>query len=239
MMCNNKTQRGRLIVIESLGDNYGKTTIVRHLEKSLPKSISLSFPNDNSHLGHAIRMHLSEKVKPLTELSPLIVSSMFLTEMAVTFEQKIYNLLDLGYDVILDRYYLSTAIYETAINEIQISNKTKKRYVELNSDLFLHELQTQISDIYNLPVPTLTVVLTDNFGVCDTDTKTVNEFDKNKDLQKLTKEIGRRILDSNNKLINVGEILELNISSTNKVRYTVEHNISKVLEKLDNIVERE
>lgn len=54
-------KRGRLIVLESLGDNYGKTTIVKHLMEKLNNTKTLSFPNNETYLGHAIRQHMSDK----------------------------------------------------------------------------------------------------------------------------------------------------------------------------------
>ena len=101
----------------------------------------------------------------------------------------------------------------------------------LNSDVicdYLDKLNMIIFDILNLIKPDVTIVLTDEYGVCEHDIKVENELDNNTRLQTLTKEVGRFVLNGQCK-IDLGKVYTLNISDVDCVRYTPEYNVSKIL----------
>lgn len=164
----------------------------------------------------------------------MTVASMYLTEMSVTCQITINKLLDEGHDVVLDRYYLSTLIYETSIEILQLHKQGKPVQVGDNYIRdYLHKMNYLIFGVLNLPTPDITIVLTDPFGVCETDTKYENELDRNTGLQRLTKQVGKYMISGDQDIVKLGKLYTLNISDEDRIRFLPQRNVDLILELLD------
>ncbi|MBI4566628.1 MAG: dTMP kinase [Planctomycetes bacterium] len=105
--------RGRLIVVEGV-DGAGKTTQIRLLERSLGRRrrlIRLREPG-GTRLGERIRRLLldirHEEMAPVTEVL------LYMAARAQLVEEQIRPALRRGANILLDRYYHSTAAYQGA-----------------------------------------------------------------------------------------------------------------------------
>ena len=215
-------KKGKLIVIESLGDNYGKTTIANELKSRLENSSIYSFPSHLNPMGLFINEMLITGDINLLEMDQEFLSSIYLYDFKMVYDIYIKNDLDRGKDVILDRYYFSTLVYQTAINELQ---------GKYDGEEFYKNMVNFIDKYLKLPRPDNIVVLVDTHGASrDMDNKN-DQFERNEDLQNLVKIIGKKVTLDNN----FNNLTYLDISDTHGKRKPLEYNVCKVLEliKLD------
>jgi dTMP kinase len=100
--------RGKLIVLEGI-DKSGKSTQAKLLQKHVPNSVLLSFPNRSNATGSLIHSYLQSKQELENHCIHLLFSATRWED-----KDKILSYLEQGIHVILDRYVTSGWVYSIA-----------------------------------------------------------------------------------------------------------------------------
>lgn len=115
--------RGKLIVIEASNDRLGKTTLTNALIEALKELgeevVFYHFHDRNVLTGQYIDKLLQpDSPIDIKTLDPEFVANLYLLDMAMKNKQ-IEDDLNAGKYVILDRYYMSTIIYESTMAALE------------------------------------------------------------------------------------------------------------------------
>lgn len=215
-------KRGKLIVIESLGDNFGKTTISEGLKDRIDNSSLFNFPSDLTPAGIFINDSLKSSKINLLEIDPKFLAFLYLIDFKIVYEKHIKPELASGNDVILDRYYFSTIVYESALNEIQGN---------VNRLEFINYVRNSAEVYHGLPIPDIMFILEDPFEASNEYKEKKDTFEGSSKLQHKVRDIGEYVI-SKNMFPNIDK---LNISGEDGIRYTVEENLSRIINKLEEL----
>ena len=125
---------GKLFVIEG-PDGSGKSTMVSHLikrlsEKNIPIE-DIALPNPDCILYKEIREYLTKQ-----DLDIDVLQSMMIDNMRDCFEDIIIPKIESGINIILDRWAVSTIIYNTVKN----GNLIKKEFLTKDNEIDLERV---------------------------------------------------------------------------------------------------
>lgn len=141
--------QGKIIVIDGM-DGCGKQTQSELLlQKLLDKNYKVklfSFPNYDDDSSYFVKKFLNEDYKDID--NPYMSTLFFSIDRGITFFRDIKKYYDKGYYIILDRYYISNALYHIP----QLDSQYKK--INYISYLGIVEL-----DGLNLPKADITIIL--------------------------------------------------------------------------------
>ncbi|MBN0970888.1 dTMP kinase [Mycoplasma phocoeninasale] len=118
-----KTNRGKFIVIEGM-DGAGKTTILKMLEKYLVKNKKQNNFVFTREPGSSFSKE-AEKIRSLilengNEFSPMVDALLFATSRRINLEKGIWPSLEAGKNVISDRYWTSSYVYQGILGGIGV-----------------------------------------------------------------------------------------------------------------------
>lgn len=99
-------RKGKLIVIEGC-DGAGGETQVKLLKEKMPACLFFQYPDYNNEIGKMIHRFLHRELEVDTNTQFLL----YATDM-VKDTPKVKSALDEGRDVIMDRYFFSTMVYQ-------------------------------------------------------------------------------------------------------------------------------
>lgn len=149
------------IVIEG-ADGVGKTVQAKRLAIALREKgldvIETREPTNRSPVGALIRQLLSEPAPP-SGLDWRMMTMLFTADRAWHVENIIRPALDIGQTVVCDRYYLSTAVYQTAPLWLAASKAKTEWDLQVATDLFRAAGQWIMEANQWCPVPDMTVIL--------------------------------------------------------------------------------
>lgn len=127
-------KKGKLIVVEGACDGIGKTTQYQmlrdHLINDGHRIVCHHFPTYGEYQGTLVEKYLADEFGFPRELSPYFVNSLYATDRAVTWHQKLKPLYDKGHTILLDRYTPSSIIYQSALIEDEKEKKNFFHFVE-------------------------------------------------------------------------------------------------------------
>lgn len=127
---------GQIFVLEG-GECSGKTTIARYLESQIDNMVYLREPGGNE---------VCEKIREVivnNEMSPWAELLLFMASRADLIENTIKPLILSGKNVILDRFHLSSMVYQGAVRGIGYEN-----VLDMHVDLFRKMGIFEINKIY-------------------------------------------------------------------------------------------
>lgn len=133
--------KGRLIVIEG-GDGSGKATQTKLLQKHLQDNKlpykTLSFPQyKNTFFGKTIARILKGEIAPLKNMNPYLFSMVYAMDRAEA-KDKMYQWLNNGRIVVLDRYVSSNMAHQTG----RLPKKEQSKFLK-----WLDELEYKINNV--------------------------------------------------------------------------------------------
>ena len=154
--------KAKFIVIEG-ADGVGKTVQSKLLAAALREQgldvVETREPTNVSPIGPLIRKLLSEPAHPYNKLDWRAMTLLFSADRAWHVANIIQPALDSGQTVICDRYYLSTAVYQTAPLWLAASYTKTERELQHATDLFRAAGQWIMEVNQWCPVPDLTLIL--------------------------------------------------------------------------------
>ncbi len=108
----------RLIVIEGACDGIGKSTqfnlLKDHLNRDGRKVVSHHFPSYGTYHGEAIEKYLKGEYGSIKELSLYFVHSLYAVDRAIVWNSVLKKEYENGSTILLDRYTISSMIYQSA-----------------------------------------------------------------------------------------------------------------------------
>jgi len=106
---------GRLIVIEGL-DGSGKATqsklLTQYFSERGEDVLQISFPDYESESSALVRMYLSGKAGPVSEVNAYAASSFYAADRYISYQTHWKNKWEAGYTIIADRYTTSNAVHQ-------------------------------------------------------------------------------------------------------------------------------
>ncbi|AXE60769.1 dTMP kinase [[Mycoplasma] phocae] len=119
-----KTNRGKFIAIEGM-DGAGKTTILKKFEEYLKKNKKQKDFVFTREPGSSFSKE-AEKIRDLilengNEFSPMVDALLFATSRRINLEKGIWPALESGKNVISDRYWTSSYVYQGILGNIGVS----------------------------------------------------------------------------------------------------------------------
>ncbi len=139
---------GKFIILEGL-NGCGKTTQAHHLCRKLPASY---FHELGSHSTSSFP-NLLKRLLHMDDLSE-VTEQYFITGSRSRNLQYVQHMLDLGANVVYDRYVYSSHIYSH--REVQYQPETTDAVWDLHNTIKVWDLHDTIK---NNPVPTVTIIL--------------------------------------------------------------------------------
>lgn len=141
--------KGKIIVIDGM-DAVGKNTqsilLCKKLQEQGHKVKLFSFPNYQDDSSFFIKKFLNGEYKDIN--NPYTISLFYAVDRAITFIREIKEKYDQGYIIILDRYYISSILY-------QLHNL--KEYTD--KMLYMQYIGIVEVEGNKLPIPDMTIIL--------------------------------------------------------------------------------
>ena len=133
--------KGKLIVIEG-GDGSGKATQTELLKKYFAskkiKTKSISFPQYKStFFGKTIARVLRGEIAPLHQINPYLISMVYAMDRAEA-KDKLYQWLNSGNLVVLDRYVSSNMAHQTG----RLPKKERSKFLK-----WLEEMEYKVNNV--------------------------------------------------------------------------------------------
>lgn len=127
-----KEKQGRLIVVDASNDRIGKTTfcnkLIKRLEDQGRTVVTKHFPDETGVTGQYIINLLSPDTPVNIKDQPYqFVSRLYIIDFK-SYSNWILSELAKGHDVLLDRYYTSTLLYESTIARVNNEASTDKAF---------------------------------------------------------------------------------------------------------------
>ena len=158
-------KKGKIIVFEGLDYSFKETNskkLYQYIKENITEKVKLiSFPNYESDSSYFVKEYLKGSYGDLNDINPYTTSLFYLLDRYDTVKkEKIKELIDEGYYIILDRYTGSNLIFQSAKidqiydNELR-SNIEKIKYLSWikNIEYKICELPEENTTIYmNMPV---------------------------------------------------------------------------------------
>lgn len=158
-------KKGKIIVFEGLDYSFKETNskkLYQYIKENITEKVKLiSFPNYNSESSYFVKEYLKGNYGELNEVNEYTTSLFYLLDRYDTIrKEKIEELLDQGYYIILDRYTGSNLIFQsTKIDQRYedpiVSNIFKMGYLKWIKDLEYNKCKLPQPDIIiymNMPV---------------------------------------------------------------------------------------
>lgn len=158
-------RKGKIIVFEGLDYSFKETNskkLYQYIKDNITEKVKLlSFPNYNSESSYFVKKYLKGEYGELNKVNERLSSLFYLLDRYDTIkEEKIEELLEQGYYIILDRYTGSNLIFQsTKIDQIydnsDVCNIFKMNYLKWikNLEYDICELPKADITIYmNMPV---------------------------------------------------------------------------------------
>ena len=124
----------KLIVIEGACDGIGKSTqfnlLKDHLNRDGKRVVSHHFPSYGTYHGEAIERYLKGEYGSIKELSEYFVHSLYAIDRAIVWNFKLKKEYENGSIVLLDRYTISSMIYQSAMMDNLWDVRDFAKYVE-------------------------------------------------------------------------------------------------------------
>lgn len=140
-------KNGKLIVIEGACDGIGKTTqynmLKDHLEKDGLKITGHHFPSYDTYQGEPTVRYLKGEFGAPNELSPYFINSLYAIDRAITWRKDLKELYEQGNIILLDRYTISSLIYQSALIE---DIEEKKKFIDYVIDFEYNKLEIKQPD---------------------------------------------------------------------------------------------
>jgi len=133
--------KGKLIVLEGSCDGIGKSTQYQKLYDRLISEgyevIRHHFPSYNTPQGHGVESYLKGEFGHINDLSPYFINSLYAHDRAVTWYSFLKHEYEAGKIILLDRYTISSLIYQTA-NIEPLSRR--QEFIDYLADFEYHKL---------------------------------------------------------------------------------------------------
>ena len=127
-------KHGMLIVMEGACDGIGKSTQFKKLYDKLVSDgytvVSHHFPSYNTYHGAPVEKYLAGELGKINELSPYFINSLYATDRACAWYQKLKKDYDAGKIILLDRYTTSSIIYQSSVIDDLTERKKFIDYIE-------------------------------------------------------------------------------------------------------------
>lgn len=124
----------KLIVIEGACDGIGKSTqfnlLKDHLVNDGENVVSHHFPSYGTYHGEAIERYLKGEYGSIKDLSLYFVHSLYATDRAIVWNTKLKDEYEKGSTILLDRYTISSMIYQSAFLDNLWDVRDFVQYVE-------------------------------------------------------------------------------------------------------------
>ena len=227
--------KGKIIVIDGM-DAVGKNTqsilLYKKLQEQGHKVKLFSFPNYQDDSSFFIKKFLNGEYKDIN--NPYTISLFYAVDRAITFIREIKEKYDQGYIIILDRYYISSILY-------QLHNL--KEYTD--KMLYMQYIGIVEVEGNKLPIPDMTIILYAQPEVSDRLlNKRYNNDDSKRDINEninTQRQVYNNILfvDKFKNLTTIrktfGDIVTINISDENYNGYNIK-SINTIHDEIMDIV---
>lgn len=227
--------KGKIIVIDGM-DAVGKNTqsilLCKKLQEQGHKVKLFSFPNYQDDSSFFIKKFLNGEYKDIN--NPYTISLFYAVDRAITFIREIKEKYDQGYIIILDRYYISSILY-------QLHNL--KEYTD--KMLYMQYIGIVEVEGNKLPIPDMTIILYAQPEVSDRLlNKRYNNDDSKRDINEninTQRQVYNNILfvDKFKNLTTIrktfGDIVTINISDENYNGYNIK-SINTIHDEIMDIV---
>lgn len=230
--------KGKIIVIDGM-DAVGKNTQSMLLYKKLKseghKVELFSFPNYKDDSSFFIKKFLNGEYKDIN--NPYTISLFYAIDRAITFSREIKEKYNQGYIIILDRYYISSVLYQLH-NLYEYSEKM----------IFMQYLGIVEIEGNKLPIPDMTIILYAQPEVSDRLlNKRYNNDDSKRDINeniKTQRQVYNNILfiDKFKNLSSIkrtfGDIVTLSISDDNFNVLSINRISDKIMDIVKDTIEK-
>lgn len=124
--------KGKLIVIEGALDGIGKSTQADLLYKELSKDnrvITHHFPSYDTDQGKLASNYLNGEYGTMYELNPYFVNTLYAVDRMITWKKDLEKEYNNGSIILLDRYTISSLIYQSCLIDNEDEKKKFINYV--------------------------------------------------------------------------------------------------------------
>lgn len=221
---------GKIIVIDGM-DGCGKQTqsklLYDKLKENNYKVKLFSFPNYDSDSSYFAKKLLNGDYDDIKD-NPYLITLFYATDRAITYTRDIKKYYDNGYTIILDRYYISNALYQLSLLE---SHAQKMIYISYLGVVEVEGL--------GLPIPDITIILSSKPQVSNelldnryNKDETKRDIYENIDVQSKVYE-NIKFINNYKDLISfksvLGEIIVIPIHDDSNTKYTIEQMHEKIM----------